>query len=104
MKLSSASVGFLRHSATTLVAAVLIAALSACAPVKLVSDYDEQTDKAVTALQKKVATFLIGLGDEVGTPACTYENNKAFYADAKVDVSRSHSLHPAWRTSNLFMR
>jgi len=64
----------------------LSAALCACA-IRLVSDYDEHTDQAVTALQKKTETFLIALEDEGSAPDCLYEPHKAFYQEAKADVS-----------------
>ena len=41
--------------------------LSGCT-VKLVSSYDEATDRAVTRLQRKVETFLVDLGSEQGSP------------------------------------
>lgn len=70
---------------TGLFLAVLLG-LSGCT-VKLVSSYDEATDRAVTRLQRKVETFLVDLGSEAGSPKCAYDNHKAFYRDAKVDVS-----------------
>ncbi len=62
------------------------AALSGCA-VKLISSYDEATDKAVTALQRKTEAHLIGLEAVEGLPECKYEKHKSFYDEAKVDVS-----------------
>jgi PHP family Zn ribbon phosphoesterase len=59
--------------------------LPGCA-VHLISNYDETTDKAVTALQKKTEAHLISL-ESAGSPDCTYENHKPFYDEAKVDVS-----------------
>jgi hypothetical protein len=69
--------------ATVLVTALV---LSGCA-VKLVSNYDETTDKAVTALQKKTEAHLVRLGAEEGAPECTYDRHKQFYEEAKVDIS-----------------
>lgn len=60
--------------------------VSACT-LKLVSSYDEVTDKAVTDLQRKVETFLVTLGAEQGRPACAYSNYQTFYREAEVDVS-----------------
>ena len=60
--------------------------VSACT-LKLVSSYDEVTDKAVTDLQRKVETFLVSLGTEQGQPACAYSNHQTFYREARVDVS-----------------
>lgn len=61
-------------------------ALPGCA-VKLISSYDETTDKAVTALQKKTESHLVSLESLEGLPECKYDKHKAFYNEAKVDVS-----------------
>lgn len=61
-------------------------ALSGCA-VKLISSYDETTDKTVTALQKKTEAHLVALEAVDGLPECKYEQHKQFYSEAKVDVS-----------------
>ena len=65
---------------------VLLLGLSACT-VKLVSSYDEATDRAVTQLQRQVETFLVDLGAKQGSQKCAYDNHKAFYREVKVDVS-----------------
>ncbi len=64
----------------------ILAALSGCT-VKLISSYDEETDKSVMALQRKIETFLIRLEGLDGSPECTYDHHKAFYTGAKVEVS-----------------
>lgn len=61
-------------------------AVSGCS-IKLVSSYDETTDKAVTALQKKTEAHLVALESVEGLPECIYEKHKQFYDEAKVDVS-----------------
>jgi len=55
--------------------------------VKLISSYDDKTDKAVTDLHKKVETFFVTLDSQEGLPECRYEQHTAFYQDAKVSVS-----------------
>lgn len=60
--------------------------LSGCT-VKFISSYDEQTDKSVTALQKKVETFFVKLEGLDGLPECTYDHHKTFYEEARVEVS-----------------
>ena len=65
---------------------VITLTLSACA-TKLISSYDEATDKAVTALQKKTEEHLLSLEAVEGLPECQYKNYKKFYVEAKVDVS-----------------
>ena len=60
--------------------------LSACT-VTLISQYDEVTDKSVTALQRKVEQHLVSLESVAGTPDCPYAKYQKFYEEAKVDVS-----------------
>lgn len=69
-------------------AAILAVAfvISGCS-VKLISSYDETTDKTVTALQKKTEAHLVALETVEGVPECKYEKHKQFYDEAKVDVS-----------------
>jgi len=64
----------------------LVFALSGCT-VKLISSYDETTDKSVTALQKKTEAHLVALETVEGLPECKYEKHKQFYEEAKVEVS-----------------
>lgn len=64
--------------------AILI--LPSCS-VKLISNYDETTDKTVTELQKKVEAHLVALEAVEGLPECKYEKHKQFYDEAKVDIS-----------------
>lgn len=59
---------------------------SGCA-TKRISNYDEITDKTVTALQKKTEAHLVTLEAVEGLPECKYEKHKLFYNEAKVDVS-----------------
>jgi hypothetical protein len=61
-------------------------AVSGCS-LKLISSYDETTDKTVTALQKKTEAHLVALEAVEGLPECKYEKHKQFYDEAKVDVS-----------------
>ena len=55
--------------------------------IKLISSYDEITDKAVTDLHKKVETFFLTLESQEGLPECKYEHHTEFYKEAKVSVS-----------------
>lgn len=64
----------------------LALAVSGCS-IKLISSYDETTDKTVTALQKKTEAHLVVLEAVDGLPGCKYEKHKQFYDEAKVDVS-----------------
>jgi hypothetical protein len=69
-----------------LILIILLILVAGCS-VKLISTYDEQTDNAVTNLQKKVEKFFLTLQAQEGLPDCKYENHLQFYMDAKVDIS-----------------
>lgn len=66
---------------------VLALSLSGCSGIKLVADYDENMDRGVTELHKLTEELLVKLESASGTAAATYENNRDFYADAKVKIS-----------------
>jgi len=55
--------------------------------VKLISNYDEITDKSVSDLQKKVERFFLTLESQEGLPECSFDNHSEFYKEAKVSVS-----------------
>lgn len=75
------------HGVFWLVSILLIGFLAGCAlKVKLVGEYDEITDKAVTELHKKTASLFTKLKASSGVDA-SYETNKKFYEDAQGDVS-----------------
>lgn len=61
--------------------------ISSCSSIRLVSEYDEITDKAATALQQNISTFFIKVQDEAGTEAAKYENYKLFYQQTKVELN-----------------
>jgi hypothetical protein len=67
--------------------AVAVSALfiSGCT-VTLVSNYDEQTDANVTALQKKLETYFLKL-DGASYPDCSFAANKAFYDEVTIQLS-----------------
>lgn len=67
--------------------ALALFTLSNCTSIRLISDYDEITDKAVTALQEKVMKSLVKIERNVGTPEADYEKFKSFYEESKVDLS-----------------
>ena len=55
--------------------------------VKLISDYDEKTDKSITELQRQLETFFVNLESLIGTEQAKYENHRDFYKEARVDIS-----------------
>ncbi len=67
----------------TALAAVFVAA--GCT-LKLVADYDEVTDQAVTALQRKVERFFVDLERDIPTPDADYANHVEFYDDVRADL------------------
>lgn len=54
--------------------------------VKLIADYDKKTDEAVTALQRKISTFLIDVESKLGTSQADYSNSTETYKELRVDV------------------
>lgn len=72
---------------TQLITGLFLLLITSCTSVRLISDYDEITDKAVTAFQEKVTKFLVKVEDEVGTDKALYENYKTFYQEVKVDLN-----------------
>lgn len=75
-----------RRLGFTCLSLILAALISGCT-IALVSDYDEVTDKAVTALQRKVEEHLVRLEAAAGKPGCEHAKYEKFYEEAKVDVS-----------------
>ena len=69
------------------VAALIMLVFSGCSTIRLIADYDEQTDIAVTQFQRKTEQFLIMLERNVGTDEASYSRNTKFYDEAKVDLS-----------------
>lgn len=65
---------------------VCIAILLQGCSVQLISAYDEETDKATTALHKNFETFFVKEQKQI-EPDCRYENNLAFYQQAKIDLA-----------------
>lgn len=61
--------------------------VTSCTSIRLISEYDEITDKTVTALQEKVAAFFVKISDQVGSNQANYANHIQFYEDAKVDLN-----------------
>lgn len=65
---------------------LMMAGLAGCT-VKLISDYDETTDRTVSALQRKTESHLVALENVENSPDCEYDRHKQFYDEAKIDVS-----------------
>jgi hypothetical protein len=52
-----------------------------CTTIRLVSDYDEPTDKALTSIQKSTEEFITTLAANAPSDANALEKHNAFYAD-----------------------
>jgi hypothetical protein len=61
--------------------------LAGCPTVRLVSDYDEEIDRGVTAFQRQIEHHLAGLERVIGTPAADYGRYTEFYDDVKIDLT-----------------
>lgn len=73
--------------------AVLTIWLTACMPIKLVSDYDEKMDQGVTEVQKKVEAILTKIDGSKGNPSSTYKASdySAINEDLNVLITRAAS-------------
>lgn len=65
---------------------LFILLLSACSGIRLISEYDDITDKKVTELQDKFAKHFVTLERIIGTPEAAYENFIPFYDDVKSEM------------------
>lgn len=68
--------------------AALLLLLSACSSVALVSDYDEATDKALTALQQSSDDFVMQLAARAKSDANAFDANKSFYEETDRQLRR----------------
>lgn len=55
--------------------------MAGCAGVKLISAYDEVTDKSLTAIQQKTDDFIETLIKQSGTDEASFSKHQAFYND-----------------------
>lgn len=69
------------------IASLLILMVSGCTNIRLIADYDEQTDVAVTQVQRKLEQFLVSLERNIGKEEASYSRNTKFYDDIRVDLS-----------------
>jgi hypothetical protein len=79
-------------------------ALSGCAGIKLVGEYDEQTDKGITALQKGMEMFFVKLESVEGDMAAPYKTTSAFYGETKVAISSLRIRADALERNSLTVR
>ena len=67
--------------------ALLLGLAHGCAEVRLISDYDEVTDRSVTALQRDLETLLTTLERNPQPPACLHVTHADTYAAMEVDLN-----------------
>lgn len=67
--------------------AFLIALAASGCTVKLIADYDESTDKSVTALQRKLATFFVDVESKIAKPEGAHDKYVETYKELRVDIS-----------------
>ena len=76
----------LRRLLCSIVSVALVAwSLGGCT-IRLVSEYDEDIDKAASRLQMEMDTFLTGLETNAGTSAASYGSSREFYPKYAVEV------------------
>ena len=76
---------YVSHARLTMLS-LLIVLLTACSGIRLISEYDDITDKKVTELQDKFAKHFVTLERIIGTPEAVYENFIPFYDDVKSEM------------------
>lgn len=83
---------------------LLALCLSGCSAIKLAGDYDAQTDRGVTALQRNTESFFVKLESVDGDKAAPYEANKSFYGKSKVAISSLRIRADALERNSLTVR
>jgi len=78
----------LRPSARLLLAFVAAMLLAACSGLVRISDYDEPTDRALTALQQSSDDFLAQLIAKAPSDANAFAKHRAFYDDVDQQLRR----------------
>jgi hypothetical protein len=59
---------------------------SSCAPIQLVSKYDDQTDSAAAAMQKDVSAFFVKIHTALVPAETTFSSNQDFYRRQVVSI------------------
>ena len=62
--------------------------LAGCAGAKLISDYDEVTDKSLTTIQQKTDDFIETLITQSGTKKAAFNKHQDFYSDIGQQLRR----------------
>lgn len=65
---------------------LIILQFGACT-IKLISDYDQQTDEAVVSLHKQIESLLIKIEKSTGSTKSAYINFEKLYDDIRTDLA-----------------
>jgi hypothetical protein len=66
---------------------MLLVLTQSCTSIRLISDYDEITDRTVTELQEKVSNYFVKLERTIGTDDAKYENYVQQFDEIKVNLN-----------------
>lgn len=66
-----------------IILSMLALCLCSCTSIRLISAYDEITDKNISALQEKVSGFFVEIKEVIGTEQAQYKHYNSFYRDVK---------------------
>ena len=67
---------------------LLILAVGSCSGIRLISDYDDVTDKSLTAIQQAVGDFIDLLIKQAGTDSAAFDKHKDFYDGIDTQLRR----------------
>lgn len=67
---------------------LVVLILSSCVGIRLISDYDEATDKSLTSIQQKTDDFVATLIKKAGTTDAAFDKHKDFYDDIDQQLRR----------------
>lgn len=66
---------------------LILMALQACGPVRLISEYDELTDKTTLELQEKISSLFVKLERNIGTEKADYSSFTELYDEIRVSIN-----------------
>lgn len=78
---------------------LLLLLVAGCTELRLVSDYDEQTDAQITALQRDTGLLLTNLEKDLGTPSGRFDRYEHRYDSLSVNL-RALTVRAAARENN----
>lgn len=76
-----------RSYSFSIIIVMAMALIQSCTSIRLISDYDEITDRTVTQLQENVSNYFVKLERSIGTESANYENFTETFDQIKVDLN-----------------